>query len=356
MQAAQALRKLRPFLILPFLGILAEALAFCGSSDTTPVGMTGAAGVEGCGVDTCNQGPGPGGFAGGSSAKAGQGGKAGTGGTGKAASGGVVSCGTDTCNQSHGAFMGTGGTGGGGATGGTGGTGGQCNPNPCCKCNGGVSCCSPICGSDTCSQGPGKFMGVGTGGTAGTGGTGGAFPGTGGTGGTGGAGGVGGGGMTGMSGTGGVANGGSSGSTCAPATSLHPPDPTAGSKTIVCPTYQSGAPPRCDHTAEHCCQPKPTTPGTCAPSATSCATGELDWACQDPADCGAGMACCGSGSLVVSADPKCANEVTGFAGTMCAAACPSGSLTLCSSNAECAAGHSCVPFVASTVEVGACSP
>jgi hypothetical protein len=88
-------------------------------------------------------------------------------------------------------------------------------------------------------------------------------------------------------------------------------------------------------------------------TATSCASTDIDWHCQDPADCGGSMKCCGTGTFA-SGGPGCANYASGFKGTHCAASCTSSEITMCSATAECG-GKTCTPFKTHGAQVGGCN-
>ncbi len=220
------------------------------------------------------------------------------------------------------------------------------------------------CSSSSNGSGSGGAAGS-TGGGAGTGGshTGGTGGGTGGSGvgGTGGSatggGGTGGSetdaGNTGGGGTGGGGTGGTGG--CSTPGTLHPPNADAGTATLYCPFsgVDGGTNAYCDTTTEHCCEPKSGT-AACTPTGVACATGDTDWQCEDPSECGSGQKCCGKGTFVASTDPSCANYATGFTGTYCAASCQATEIVMCTSNAECTSGKTCVPFKSKGNQVGAC--
>jgi hypothetical protein len=98
-------------------------------------------------------------------------------------------------------------------------------------------------------------------------------------------------------------------------------------------------------------------PTACTPLATACpsTTNYTDWQCEDPSDCGAGMQCCGDGSIVISPDPMCGNYSSKMTGTTCKAACAPTDITMCTSDGECAAGKTCIPFGKAGNQVGGCS-
>ena len=136
---------------------------------------------------------------------------------------------------------------------------------------------------------------------------------------------------------------------CAPPSKLHPPAP--GRTAIFCP--RSGPPVQYCAIGQHCCEPAAGV-SFCQPAATACNNGDIDWQCEDPvSDCPAGQQCCGTGMFVMGA-PGCANTAKAFRGTRCAPNCQPSELQICSSNGECAAGKTCVPFDINASGVGAC--
>jgi len=141
---------------------------------------------------------------------------------------------------------------------------------------------------------------------------------------------------------------------CSSVSTLHPPHAGA-TDTIFCPfgVGDAGASLYCVHGTQHCCEPA-SGAGTCNATATPCGTGDTDWQCQDAGDCGAGMVCCGSGTLVI-ATPPCGNYATGFHGTHCATSCnASTEIQMCSANTGCSGGQMCTPFRAKGAQVGGC--
>jgi hypothetical protein len=142
-------------------------------------------------------------------------------------------------------------------------------------------------------------------------------------------------------------------SMCSTPGTLHPPK--MGMPTIYCPFsgVMGGKPQYCTAGTQHCCEPATGT-AACQPSAMACAVGDTDWQCQDPvADCPRGEQCCGSGKLVVNANPMCANYASGFHGTHCAANCAANEIRMCTSDAECG-GKTCIPFKTKGAQVGGC--
>jgi hypothetical protein len=136
---------------------------------------------------------------------------------------------------------------------------------------------------------------------------------------------------------------------CKKPTTLHPP---SGSMTIYCP-FSGTMNVSCTKLTQHCCEPS-TGNSMCVAIATPCTAGNTDWQCQDPTDCTPGQVCCGTGTLVKSADPNCANFATGFHGTHCAASCTSAEIEMCTADAECSNGKTCVPFGTKGAQVGGC--
>lgn len=109
----------------------------------------------------------------------------------------------------------------------------------------------------------------------------------------------------------------------------------------------------CQGGTQHCCEPKMGM-SACDPLAMACAPTDTDWQCEDPIDCPKGQQCCGSGKLVINANPMCANYASGFHGTHCAAQCAGNEITMCTSNGECG-GKTCVPFKTKGNSVGGCN-
>jgi Cys-rich repeat protein len=212
------------------------------------------------------------------------------------------------------------------------------------------------CSSSDTSPGGSATGGQSFGGTTSSGGS--TSGGTGGSLATGGAGGsVSSGGTAGQStgGAGGAAGADGDAGICKTPTTLHPPNADAGTQTLYCPFSgaDGGKNDYCDTAGEHCCEPKNGT-SACKPKGTPCGATDTDWGCEDPADCGSGMTCCGKGTLVQNTDPNCANYTTSFTGTYCAASCASGEITICTSNSQCPSGQTCLPFAAKGNQVGGC--
>ena len=220
---------------------------------------------------------------------------------------------------------------------------------------------SAMGGSPATGTGGMTAMGTGGAGTAGTGvaGTGaGAMAGTTGASGMGGGsamgtGGMGASGASGSTGTGGMGAGGM----CGKVGTLHPPDPAKPG--IYCPF---GGPmgmggSECLIGKEHCCEGNVGEVTMCVAIGTVCPQMKAtDWACEDPSDCGAaGMQCCGNGTVVVNANPMCGNYASKMTGTICKATCDSTDTTMCTSDAQCAAGKTCIPFSKAGNQVGGCS-
>jgi hypothetical protein len=156
------------------------------------------------------------------------------------------------------------------------------------------------------------------------------------------------------------------GKDCGTAPGLHN-TPDSG---IYCP-FQADAGPDAGSrycpqlVGEHCCMYGATSgkPSTCNTVATACDTdvdaGGADFGCDEPSDCPGVEKCCLRGS--VKKDPVCYNFGSLIKGSHCAAACPAGELTMCSTQAECAGvgapgGPTCTPFDTKAKELGACLP
>ena len=156
---------------------------------------------------------------------------------------------------------------------------------------------------------------------------------------------------------GGSSMGGTGGATCKTPTTLHPPK-SGTTDNIYCPFSgaDGGKNDYCASGSEHCCEPKATgSVSTCQPLSQPCDTGDTDWQCQDPvADCPTGQKCCGTGTVVKNSDPTCANYAQGFMGTHCAQSCDLGEVEMCTSDSECTAPKTCLPFGTKGAQVGAC--
>jgi hypothetical protein len=143
---------------------------------------------------------------------------------------------------------------------------------------------------------------------------------------------------------------------CSSPSTLHPPKIDAG-PTIYCPLsgVDGGKNVYCTPGTEHCCEPTQGT-ASCDPIASACGGGDTDWQCQDPvADCPIGQQCCAPGAtLVINADPSCANYATSFHSTTCAQTCANVDLVMCTSDGECPNGQTCTPFRTNGAPVGAC--
>jgi hypothetical protein len=164
--------------------------------------------------------------------------------------------------------------------------------------------------------------------------------------------------------SGGTSSGGAAGSStggtggqCSKISTLHPPNADAGTQTLYCPFsgVDGGSNDYCDTATEHCCEPKSGT-ASCTAKATPCASGDTDWQCEDPSECGSGMQCCGKGTMVKSTDANCGNYATGFTGTYCAASCAAGDIQMCTSDGECTSPQTCLPFNTKGNQVGGCYP
>lgn len=95
------------------------------------------------------------------------------------------------------------------------------------------------------------------------------------------------------------------------------------------------------------------------------ANGGLEWHCADESHCGAGSVCCMIGNdaglpeVVSDLDfPKSCNALRGrrIGGTRCVqgSACNSGSIKLCSTDAQCANGQKCTAFGTNARDLGYC--
>ena len=222
-------------------------------------------------------------------------------------------------------------------------------------------------GDATGGTGAGATGGTGAGAMAGSGAT--AMGGTGvGTGGTASAGTNAAGGATGGTGPGpgmggssagtSSAGGAGAGGMCGKPGTLHPPDPDAGAASIYCPfggPMGMGA-SHCIAQMEHCCEGSVGEVTMCVPIASPCPQMKAtDWQCEDPSDCGTGKQCCGNGSVVINADPMCANYASKMTGTTCKTKCdPTMDITMCSADSECPAGKMCIPFSKAGNQVGGC--
>jgi hypothetical protein len=144
----------------------------------------------------------------------------------------------------------------------------------------------------------------------------------------------------------------------------HPPMPEAGTATIYCPFsgVDGGDNVYCNAGTEHCCAPSTGT-STCVAIDAGCASGDMDWQCQDPTtDCvevgAAGSVCCAAGgSLEVGSMMngfQCENKSDDVKSSVCAASCTG--LTLCALNSECTSFpmQTCVAFEKGGAIVGAC--
>ena len=167
------------------------------------------------------------------------------------------------------------------------------------------------------------------------------------------------------SGAGGAATSGSSGSssssggdagTCKSPSKLFPPNPDGGTVVLYCPFSgpDGGKDLYCDYATQHCCEPK-TGQAFCEPAAMPCNAGDTDWKCDDPTECPPGQVCCGTGMLMKSADPNCANTANNFSGTHCAHSCAANEIIMCTSDGECTGGKTCLPFRARGNQVGGCN-
>src|SRR5262245_24799790 len=150
------------------------------------------------------------------------------------------------------------------------------------------------------------------------------------------------------------ADGGDAGM-CSPPSMLFPPATDAGTVTLYCPFSgaDGGKAIYCDTATQHCCEPK-MGQSSCVPAAMPCKAGDTDWQCEDPIECPQGQVCCGTGNLMKNADPNCANTAANFSGTHCAPSCAGNEIIMCTSDAECSGGMTCLPFRARGNQVGGC--
>lgn len=155
-----------------------------------------------------------------------------------------------------------------------------------------------------------------------------------------------------------ASSGAGGGAPCSPPSKLIPPKADAGAQTLYCPFSGADGGPNvdCNPGTEHCCEPK-MGEALCEPTATPCADPKAtDWHCEDPvADCPTGQVCCGTGTLMKNPDPMCANFASGFKGTHCAASCTAIEIEMCTDDAECGAGKTCLPFRTKGAQVGGCN-
>ena len=201
--------------------------------------------------------------------------------------------------------------------------------------------------------------GSGTAGSSGTGGSGKAGSSSAGAGGTGGASGAG----TGGNPVGGSAGTGGAGGLCSKVTTLHPPNPDAGAATVYCPFANANggaggfASVYCQAQTEHCCEGGVGDPTMCLPLATACPQAKpTDWVCEDPSDCPSGQQCCSNpGASIGLGDPGCGNFASKMTGTLCSPTCDPTSIKMCTSDAECGPGKTCIPFGKAGNQVGGCS-
>ena len=135
----------------------------------------------------------------------------------------------------------------------------------------------------------------------------------------------------------------------------HPPKLLDASAVgLHCPNLTEGGAPGTCAAGEHCCEQSSAAgvPSTCA---SSCADvdAEADWACQDPSQCGSGLACCGKG--IVKTLAGCTfPEVSKFTGTRCAASCAASEFVVCEQSSECPSGQTCRAAKARGGELGIC--
>jgi hypothetical protein len=155
------------------------------------------------------------------------------------------------------------------------------------------------------------------------------------------------------------------GTMCKPPGTLHPPNLDAGPGTIYCPFsgVDGGKAEYCMPGTEHCCETPQgaTTPSACQPTATACMTGTgyTDWQCEDPvADCPSGQDCCAAGATLMMGGTMngmaCENYASKMHGTACVAAGSCTGIQMCTSDAECGTGKTCIPFSKAGNQVGGC--
>ncbi len=142
---------------------------------------------------------------------------------------------------------------------------------------------------------------------------------------------------------------------CGSFPTLHPESmpgvycPFSGNPSITCMAYQE------------CCETPAGagSPSTCEMFGSTCpVANSITWECEDPIACmgnpgAAGPVCCGQGS--VQLDSNCGYHYgSGFMGTVCAASCAAGEVTICETQSECPSGTTCTPFKTKGLQIGAC--
>jgi hypothetical protein len=152
------------------------------------------------------------------------------------------------------------------------------------------------------------------------------------------------------------------GAICGKLSTLHPPKLDAGPGSIYCPfsaVTDGGGNAYCTGGTEHCCETPAgsATPSACEPLATACATGSVDWGCEDPVvDCAnpATPVCCAPGASIGLGTAGCGNFAHTMKSTVCVAAGSCTGVTMCTSTAECPTGQTCTAFVKAGNQVGGC--
>ncbi|HEY8076457.1 MAG TPA: hypothetical protein VIF62_20170 [Labilithrix sp.] len=148
------------------------------------------------------------------------------------------------------------------------------------------------------------------------------------------------------------------GSDCGKPAELFPPK--AGATDFYCPFAREadGGQIYCP-LADTCCEtPSGGAAGSCVSGkTTSCpVTGSTAWQCASPSDCGGSMKCCAvamTGAVTVASD-TCGPYLSHFYGTVCAASCAAGQLTVCEVPADCSAG-TCTAVKPKGNDIGVCN-
>ena len=153
-------------------------------------------------------------------------------------------------------------------------------------------------------------------------------------------------------GAGGASSGGTGGSSgqCSKPGSLH-------TNTIYCPFSATGGGKNlyCTPGTQHCCEG--LTSGdvsTCEAAATACPANWTDWVCQKDADCGGGVRAARRRLWSKNTDQSCANYASKFHATQCEATCATGEVHMCTADADCGSGKTCLPFSTKGAQVGGC--
>ncbi len=161
--------------------------------------------------------------------------------------------------------------------------------------------------------------------------------------------------------------GGTGGSTCEAASTLFPPKipDGGGPPDFYCPfsKVDGGSSMYCLSATEECCETTADAgiPSSCQPlTGGTCAAGSTIWQCDDPAECpSATPVCCalgnGTKNPVIEETAGCtdhyASEMTG---TKCVATGACTTIVMCTSDAECTGGMTCLPFRKAGNSVGGC--